>query len=65
MIIDVPFEIGDPILVIDYNQHEGYYINCRPFCWNDIPNVGKSIFRTQQEAEKALEERIKEDAAIH
>ena len=57
MKIDVPFEIGDPILVVDYNQHDGYYIDCRPFRWSDIPNVGKSIFRTRKEAEKALEER--------
>ena len=27
MKIDIPFEIGDPILVIEYNQHDGYYIN--------------------------------------
>ena len=56
MKIDVPFEIGDPILVLNYNQHDGYYIDCRPFRWNDIPNVGKYIFRTRKEAEKALED---------
>ena len=54
MKIDVPFEIGDPILVIDYNQHDGYYIDCRSFRWDDIPNVGKYIFITRKEAEKAL-----------
>lgn len=56
MEIKVPYEIGDPILVIDYNQYDGYYINCRPFCWNDIPNVDKTIFKTRKEAEKAIKE---------
>lgn len=26
MKIDIPFEIGDPVLVIEYNQHDGYYM---------------------------------------
>lgn len=56
MEIKVPFEIGDPILVIEYNQHEGYYINCRPFRWTDIPNVDKTVFKTRKEAEKAIKE---------
>ena len=56
MEIKVPFEIGDPILVIEYNQHEGYYINCRPFRWIDIPNVDKTVFKTRNEAEKAIKE---------
>ena len=46
MEIKIPYEIGDPILAIEYNQHEGYYINCRPFRWTDIPNVDKTIFKT-------------------
>ena len=56
MEIKIPYEIGDPILVIDYNQYDEYYINCRPFCWNDIPNVDKTIFKTRKEAEKAIKE---------
>ena len=48
MEIKVPYEIGDPILVIDYNQYDGYYINCRPFCWNDIPNVDKDYFQNSK-----------------
>ena len=57
MKIDIPFEIGDPILVIEYNQHDGYYINCRPFRWSDITNVNINIFKTRKEAEKALAEK--------
>ena len=60
MKIDIPFEIGDPVLVIEYNQHDGYYINCRPFRWNDIPNINTNIFKTRKEAEKALAERSDE-----
>ena len=57
MKIDIPFEIGDPILVINYSQH----IDCRPFRWDDIPKVGKYIFRTRKDAEQALEDIRKED----
>ena len=57
MKIDIPFEIGDPVLVIEYNQHDGYYINCRSFRWSDIPNVNINIFKTRKEAEKALAEK--------
>ena len=57
MKIDIPFEIGDPVL-IEYNQHDGYYINCRPFRWSgDIPNGNTNIFKTRKEAEKALTEK--------
>ena len=56
MKIDVPFEIGDTVLAIDFCQHDGYYINCRPFRWSDIPNVGKTIFSNRKDAEKSLEE---------
>lgn len=34
MKIDIPYDIGDPILVIDFCQHDGYYIDCRP--WNSF-----------------------------
>lgn len=54
MKIDIPFEIGDPVLVIEHNQHDGYYINCRTFRWNDVPYVNANIFRTRKEAEEAL-----------
>ena len=56
MELKIPYEIGDLILAIEYNQHEGYYINCRPFRWTDIPNVDKTIFKTRKEAEKAIKE---------
>ena len=61
MEIKIPYEIGDSILVIEYNHHEGYYINCRPFRWTDIPNVDKTVFKTRNEAEKGLKEITKNE----
>ena len=55
MKIDIPFEIGDPVLVIEYNQHDGYYINCRPFRWNDIPNINTNIFKTRKKLKRLLQ----------
>ena len=55
MKIDIPYDIGDPILVIDYCQHDGYYIDCRPFRYTDIGNV----FKTRKEAEAALDKLMK------
>lgn len=53
MKIDIPYDIGDPILVIEYSQHDGYYITCRPFKWSDIGNL-ENVFKTRKEAEVAL-----------
>lgn len=58
MKIDIPYDIGDPILVIDYGQHDGYYINCRPFRYTDIGNL-ENIFKTRKEAEAAFEKLMK------
>lgn len=58
MKIDIPYDIGDPILVIDYCQHDGYYIDCRPFRYADIGNL-ENVFKTRKEAEAALDKLIK------
>lgn len=26
MKIEVPYELGDPIIIVEFNQHDGYYI---------------------------------------
>ena len=54
MKIDIPYDIVDPILVIDDGQHDGYYIDCGPFRYTDIGNL-ENIFRTIKEAEAAFE----------
>ena len=58
MKIDIPYDIRDPILLIDYSQHDGYYIDCRPFRYADIGNL-ENIFRTRKEAEAAFEKLMK------
>jgi hypothetical protein len=47
MKIDIPYDIGDPILVIDYCQHDGYYVDCRPFRYADIGNL-ENVFKTRK-----------------
>ena len=58
MKIDIPYDIGDPILVIDYCQHDGYYVDCRPFRYADIGNL-ENVFKTRKETEAALDKLIK------
>lgn len=61
MRIEVDIEIGDPVLILTNNQHDGWYITSKRFNWNDIPNIGKTVFKTSAEAEAALREMTKEE----
>lgn len=62
MKIDIPFEIGDPVLVIEFNQHDGYYIESKCFDYRDIPQIGKTIFANRKEADTKLKELEKRQA---
>lgn len=59
MKIEIDIEIGDPVLKIDNNQHDGWVIMPKRFSWNDIPNIGKTVFKTSAETEAALREMTK------
>lgn len=59
MKIDIPYDIGDPILVIENEQYDGMCIKCRPFRWSDLEHLD-SIFRTRKDAETEFERRTKE-----
>ena len=58
MKIDVPYDIGDPILVIENEQYDGLCIKCRPFRWSDLEHLD-DIFRTRKDAETEFERRTK------
>lgn len=53
MKINVPYEIGDPILVLEFNQHDGWYIDAQTFQYSDLARLDK-VFKTRKEAEEAL-----------
>ena len=52
MKIETKFEIGDPVCVLDYNQHDGYYIVYRGFRFSDITNSDKTVFGSYAEAKQ-------------
>ena len=49
MKIEVPFELGDPIIVVEFNQHDGYYIEYEGFDYTHLSRMDE-IFRTYSEA---------------
>lgn len=55
MKINIPYDIGDPILVIE----DGLCIKCRPFLWSDLEHLD-NIFRTRKDAETEFERITKE-----
>lgn len=63
MKIDIPYDVGDPILVIENEQYDGMRIKCRPFRWSDLGNLD-NIFRTRKDAETEFERRTKENTNV-
>lgn len=55
MTINVPYELGDPIIKIEYNQHDGYYIEYDGFCYSDIENLDM-IFSNYKQAKMKLDQ---------
>ena len=52
--IEIQCEIGDPVIVLDYDQRDGYYMTYKAFDYRYIIDFGKTVFKTYAEAEKAL-----------
>lgn len=46
------------LVVIDFCQHDGYYIDCRPFTYTDIGNL-ENVFKTRKDAEAAIDKLMK------
>ena len=55
-LIALPCKEGTAVYRLTYNQHDGYSLEPRFFQITDINSVGKTVFLTLEEAEKALEE---------
>lgn len=57
--IDIPFEVGDPVLRLVYTQHDGYYISATMFGYSMIEDYANGyIFRDYKSAKNKLEEII-------
>lgn len=57
MKIDIPFDVGDPVLVIAWNQHDGYWITTKRFDYTLIEEfLNGRVFSKSKNAELKLEE---------
>lgn len=60
MKIDIPYEIGDPVIILDFNQHDGWDVCYTGFKYTHIPLIEKNeIFRTYAEAKAEIDKRNK------
>lgn len=58
MKIDIDLEIGDPVILLSEGL-TGYYFFYRGFRYSDIPNIGKTVFKTRKEAQAEKEKKEK------
>ena len=56
----LPVELGTPIAVIEFNQHDGYYIEPKFFSIEHLASWGISCFSTRKEALAQIELNKKE-----
>ena len=56
-LVVLPCKVGTPIYWINFNQHDGYWIELGEFHLQDIGVFGKTVFLTREEAEEKLKER--------
>lgn len=49
MNIDIPYELGDPIIEIEYNQHDGYYMNYHDFRYRDLEHLDMIFWIIRQQ----------------
>lgn len=54
MKIDVPYELGDPIIVVKFNHNDGYYIEYEGFNYKHLSRMNE-IFRTYSEAKAYID----------
>lgn len=55
-VVVLPCKIGDTVWILQQRVDGSYCVRKAEFWWSDIPQVGKTVFLTRGEAEKALEE---------
>ena len=56
-VVILPCKIGDTVWILQQRVDGSCCVRKAEFWWSDIPQVGKTVFLTSEEAEKALEEK--------
>lgn len=56
LLLHLPCAIGTPVIKIEFNQHDGYWLEAKFFNINDLYAVGDTVFLTKDEAVKKLSE---------
>lgn len=54
MKIDIPCEIGDPVVKVMHQPNRDPSKIYKAFEYTDIPDFGKTVFRTNAEADRAI-----------
>lgn len=55
--IDIPINVGDPVLRIQYSQHDGYYLSADMFSYSMIEEyVNGRIFCDYESAKNKMAE---------
>lgn len=58
--VQLPRAVGDPVYIVGGKYRAGrkeWWINTGKFRLSDLDKIGKTVFLTREEAEKALKER--------
>ena len=59
-VVILPCKVGDTVWILQQRSDGSDCVRAAEFWWSDIPQVGKTVFLSREEAEKALEEKGKE-----
>lgn len=55
-VVILPCKVGDTVWILQRRSDGSDCVRAAEFWWSDIPQVGKTVFLSREEAEKALEE---------
>lgn len=54
-VVILPCKVGDTVWILQRRSDGSDCVRSAEFWWSDIPQVGKTVFFSREEAEKALE----------
>ena len=58
MKLDIPYKIGDPVIILELNYHDGWCAYYTGFEYKHIPFIEKNeVFRTYVEARAEMDKR--------
>lgn len=59
-VVILPCKIGDTVYILQRRLDGSDCIRTAEFWWSDIPQIGKTVFLSREEAEKALKGKANE-----